>query len=39
VLEIRDAAIADRMAAFVDEVRGRYPEAVIPAQTRPKGAP
>jgi phosphatidylserine/phosphatidylglycerophosphate/cardiolipin synthase-like enzyme len=25
VLEIPDAALADRLAAFVDEVRGRYP--------------
>ena len=25
VLEIRDAALADRMAAFVDEIRSRYP--------------
>ena len=31
VLEIRDAAIADRLAAFVDEVRGRYPRATVPA--------
>jgi phosphatidylserine/phosphatidylglycerophosphate/cardiolipin synthase-like enzyme len=34
VLEIHDAALADRMAAFIDEVRGRYPEASIPAQSR-----
>jgi phosphatidylserine/phosphatidylglycerophosphate/cardiolipin synthase-like enzyme len=26
VLEIRDPALADRLAAFVDEVRARYPE-------------
>ena len=25
VLEIRDAAIADRLAAYVDELRARYP--------------
>jgi hypothetical protein len=25
VLEIADAELADRMAAFVDELRGRYP--------------
>ncbi|HZD86591.1 MAG TPA: phosphatidylserine/phosphatidylglycerophosphate/cardiolipin synthase family protein [Gaiellaceae bacterium] len=25
VLELRDAAVADRLAAFVDEVRSRYP--------------
>jgi phosphatidylserine/phosphatidylglycerophosphate/cardiolipin synthase-like enzyme len=24
VLEIADAALADRLAAFVDDVRGRY---------------
>ena len=30
VLEIRDAAIADRMAAYVDELRARYPRATIP---------
>jgi phosphatidylserine/phosphatidylglycerophosphate/cardiolipin synthase-like enzyme len=34
VLEVRDAALADRMAAFVDEVRGRYPAASIPVQSR-----
>ena len=26
VLEIHDATVADRLAAFVDEVRARYPE-------------
>jgi phosphatidylserine/phosphatidylglycerophosphate/cardiolipin synthase-like enzyme len=30
VLEISDAGTADRLAAFVDEVRGRYPRAVPP---------
>jgi phosphatidylserine/phosphatidylglycerophosphate/cardiolipin synthase-like enzyme len=25
VLEIADAALADRLAAFVDELRARYP--------------
>ena len=34
VLEIHDPALADRMAGFIDEVRGRYPAASIPAQTR-----
>jgi phosphatidylserine/phosphatidylglycerophosphate/cardiolipin synthase-like enzyme len=34
VLEIRDPELADRMAAFVDEIRGRYPEAEIPEQSR-----
>ena len=27
MLELRDAGLADRMAAFIDEIRGRYPEA------------
>ena len=31
VLEIRDATIADRLAAFVDEIRRRYPPATVPA--------
>ncbi len=31
VLEIRDAAIADGLAAFVDEIRARYPRATVPA--------
>jgi len=31
VLEIHDAAIADRLAAFVDEIRGRYPPATPPS--------
>ena len=30
VLEIRDAGIADRLAAFVDEIRARYPAATVP---------
>jgi len=30
VLELRDAGLADRMVAFVDEVRARYPEAALP---------
>ena len=34
VLEIRDPEIADRMAAYVDAVRGRYPAATIPDQSR-----
>jgi phosphatidylserine/phosphatidylglycerophosphate/cardiolipin synthase-like enzyme len=34
MLEIRDAALAERLAGFVDEIRGRYPEAQIPAQSR-----
>ena len=35
VLEIHDGALADRMAKFVDEVRGRYPAAEIPARSLP----
>jgi phosphatidylserine/phosphatidylglycerophosphate/cardiolipin synthase-like enzyme len=34
VLEIHDPAIADQLASFVDEVRGRYPAAESPAQSR-----
>ena len=30
VLEIRDSSIADRLAAYVDEIRGRYPPATPP---------
>ena len=30
VLEIRDAALADRMAAFVDAIRARYPATSVP---------
>lgn len=30
VLEIRDAALADRMAAFIDEIRARYPDVDPP---------
>ena len=30
VLEIRDRAIADRLAAFVDDIRARYPAATPP---------
>jgi phosphatidylserine/phosphatidylglycerophosphate/cardiolipin synthase-like enzyme len=31
VLEIHDAAVADRMAAFIDAVRKRYPAASPPS--------
>jgi phosphatidylserine/phosphatidylglycerophosphate/cardiolipin synthase-like enzyme len=31
VLEIADAALAERMAAFVDAVRARYPTIAVPA--------
>ena len=30
VLEIQDAQVAERMAAFVDRVRARYPRAPSP---------
>ena len=30
VLEIHDAAIADRLATFIDEVRARYPRTTPP---------
>ena len=30
VLEIRDAAVADELARFVDDVRARYPRATVP---------
>jgi phosphatidylserine/phosphatidylglycerophosphate/cardiolipin synthase-like enzyme len=30
VLEIEDAALAERLAGFVDEIRGRYPAAPLP---------
>jgi phosphatidylserine/phosphatidylglycerophosphate/cardiolipin synthase-like enzyme len=33
VLEIRDAEVADRLAAFIDEVRARYPSAPLPGLT------
>jgi phosphatidylserine/phosphatidylglycerophosphate/cardiolipin synthase-like enzyme len=35
VLEIRDDAIADRLAAYIDEVRARYPRASPPGE-RPR---
>jgi phosphatidylserine/phosphatidylglycerophosphate/cardiolipin synthase-like enzyme len=39
VLEIHDASVADRLAAFVDEVRARYPRAALlppaPSATSP----
>ena len=34
VLEIEDAAIADRMAAFIDEVRARYPPVEVAVRVR-----
>jgi phosphatidylserine/phosphatidylglycerophosphate/cardiolipin synthase-like enzyme len=38
VLEIRDAATADRLAAFVDAVRRLYPPATVP-RSYPVGSP
>jgi phosphatidylserine/phosphatidylglycerophosphate/cardiolipin synthase-like enzyme len=34
VLEIEDPGLAERLAKFVDEIRGRYPAAQIPAASR-----
>jgi phosphatidylserine/phosphatidylglycerophosphate/cardiolipin synthase-like enzyme len=34
VLELRDPALADRMAAFVDGVRARYPPTTVPEHAR-----
>jgi phosphatidylserine/phosphatidylglycerophosphate/cardiolipin synthase-like enzyme len=39
VLEIEDAAIAERLAGFVDEVRARYPAVTIPASAPAPPAP
>jgi len=33
VLEIADAQLADRLGAYVDDVRGRYPPAAIPTRS------
>ena len=40
VLEIHDAAVADRLATFVDDVSSRYPRATPPSEegaARPRG--
>jgi len=39
VLEIRDAAIADLIAGYVDELRERYPRATIPGEPTPVVVP
>jgi phosphatidylserine/phosphatidylglycerophosphate/cardiolipin synthase-like enzyme len=39
VLELEDAALADRLAAFVDEVRERYPRFTTAASAPASGAP
>ena len=38
VLELKDAAIADRLAAFVDEIRALYPLVTIPEDKTPAPA-
>ncbi len=35
MLEIRDAALADQLAAYVDTVRARYPAAMLPSDLPP----
>ena len=39
VLEIRDPAVADAMAAYVDEIRGLYPQATPPGHLVAPAAP
>lgn len=39
MLEIRDAAVADRLATFVDEVRARFPKATPPGAPPPRARP
>jgi phosphatidylserine/phosphatidylglycerophosphate/cardiolipin synthase-like enzyme len=39
VLEIRDGATADRLAAYVDDIRARYPQATPPDVGAPPAAP
>jgi phosphatidylserine/phosphatidylglycerophosphate/cardiolipin synthase-like enzyme len=39
VLEIRDSEVADRMAAFIDGVRARYPKAPLPTGAPGSPAP
>jgi phosphatidylserine/phosphatidylglycerophosphate/cardiolipin synthase-like enzyme len=36
VLELRDAALAARLAAYVDEIRSRYPAATPPGPSPPR---
>jgi phosphatidylserine/phosphatidylglycerophosphate/cardiolipin synthase-like enzyme len=38
VVEVHDAELADRLAAFIDEVRGRYPAMPVPDGGRPTSA-
>ena len=39
VLEIRDATVADRLAAYVDEIRAKYPPATPPENGGTPAAP
>ena len=39
VLEIADPAVADRMAAYIDQVRARYPDAPLPDLRGVRGTP
>jgi phosphatidylserine/phosphatidylglycerophosphate/cardiolipin synthase-like enzyme len=39
VLELRDPAIAERLAGFVDEIRARYPRVTIAASAPDRPAP
>jgi phosphatidylserine/phosphatidylglycerophosphate/cardiolipin synthase-like enzyme len=39
VLEIHDAPLAERLAAFVDDVRGRYPVAHLDGLAQPATSP
>jgi phosphatidylserine/phosphatidylglycerophosphate/cardiolipin synthase-like enzyme len=34
MIEIEDAATADQMAAFIDEVHARYPRSSVPPDQR-----
>jgi phosphatidylserine/phosphatidylglycerophosphate/cardiolipin synthase-like enzyme len=40
VLELHDPQIAERLAAFIDEIRARYPAVQVPAERSPvRGTP
>jgi phosphatidylserine/phosphatidylglycerophosphate/cardiolipin synthase-like enzyme len=40
VLELHDPQIAERLAAFIDEIRARYPAVEVPAEASPvRGSP
>jgi phosphatidylserine/phosphatidylglycerophosphate/cardiolipin synthase-like enzyme len=38
VVEIRDRAVADRLAAYIDDIRERYPPATPPGETTTRAA-